>query len=50
MIETFFLCAISFTLGCFIMGFGFNKVLERNIELQKEILDLMRKIKELEDE
>ena len=43
-----FLCGNAWELRNTLSNYGFNKALEKNVELQKEILDLMRRIKELE--
>lgn len=43
-----FLCGNAWELRNTLSNQEFNKELEKNIELQKEILDLRRKIKELE--
>ena len=45
-----FMCGSAWELRNTLSNHGFNKVLEKNVELQKEILDLRTKIKELEDE
>ena len=45
-----FLCSTAYELRHTLNNHSFNKILERNVELQKEILDLRKKIKELEDE
>ena len=45
-----FLCGTAYELRNTLSNHSFNKILERNVELQREILDLRTKIKELDDE
>ena len=45
-----FLCSTAYELRHTLSNHSFNKILERNVELQREILDLRKKIKELENE
>ena len=45
-----FLCGSAWELRNTLSNHGFNRILERNVELQREILDLRTKIKELNDD
>lgn len=45
-----FLCSSAYELRNTLSNHSFNRILERNVELQREILDLRKKIKELDDE
>ena len=45
-----FLCSSAYELRHTLSNHSFNRILERNVELQREILDLRKKIKELDDE
>lgn len=45
-----FLCSTAYELRHTLSNYNFNRILERNVELQKEILDLRTKIRELEDD
>jgi len=45
-----FLCGTAWELRNTLSNYSFNRILERNVELQREILDLRTKLKELEDE
>ena len=45
-----FLCGTAYELRNTLSNYTFNKTLKQNVQLQKEILDLRTKIKELEDE
>lgn len=45
-----FLCGTAWELRNTLSNHSFNRILERNVELQREILDLRKKIKELDDE
>ena len=45
-----FLCGSAWELRHSLSNYSFNNVLEKNVKLQKEILDLKTKIKELNNE
>ena len=45
-----FLCSTAYELRYTLKNHSFNRILERNVELQKEILDLRTKIRELDDD
>ena len=45
-----FLCGTAYELRHTLSNHSFNRILEKNVELQREILDLRTKIKESDDE
>lgn len=45
-----FLCGSAWELRNTLSNYSFNKTLEKNVELQREILDLRTKMRELDDE